>query len=90
MKLLLGYATYIDVMFTIILLMFMSGTLGGEMIATLSGLLLALFFTAARYIFGHSKLRYLRMAGWIVIDFPSPMQTRVKDKFNAYKNAASR
>ena len=86
MRLILGYATYIDVTFTILLVVFMSGTLGGELIATCAGLLLAVFLTVARYVFGYSKVKYLKRCGWIVIDYPSPFIKKLKEKTNAYKS----
>lgn len=86
MRLILGYATYIDVFFTIALVFFMSGTLGGELIAASAGLLLALFLTVCRYVFGYSKIKYLKRCGWIVIDYPSPLKRKLKEKFNAYQS----
>lgn len=85
-KLMLGYATYIDVFFTIALVFFMSGTLGGELIAASAGLLLALFLTVGRYVFGYSKVKYLKRCGFIVIDYPSPFIKKLKEKTNAYKS----
>jgi hypothetical protein len=82
-KVILGYATYIDVFFTIALLLFMQGTLGGELIATCSGLLLALFLTIGRYCYGYSKIKYLKRCGFITIDYPSPLSIKLKEKFNA-------
>jgi hypothetical protein len=86
MRLIFGYATWIDVTFTFGLLVFMSGTLGGELIATVSGLLLALFLTIGRYVFGYSKVKYLKRCGWIVIDYPSPLKRKLKEKCNAYQS----
>jgi hypothetical protein len=85
MKLIFGYATYVDVTFTIALLMFMHGTLGGELIATLAGLMLALFLTAGRYVFGYSKVRWIKHVGFTTIDIPSPLKRNVKGKYHAYQ-----
>jgi hypothetical protein len=84
-KLIFGYATYIDVFFTVGLLLFMHGTLGGELIATCSGLLLALFLTAGRYCYGYSKIKYVKRCGFITIDYPSPLSIKLKENINAYK-----
>lgn len=89
MRLIFGYATYIDVFLTVGLLVFMSGTLGGELIATVSGLLLALFLTIGRYVFGYSKVKYLRRCGFIVIDYPSPFIKKLKERTNAYQSRYS-
>lgn len=90
MRVILGYATYIDVTCTIALLVFMHGTLGGELIATCAGLLLALFLTGARYTFGYSKIRWIKHIGWTTIDFPSPLMAKLKEKKNAYHHASAR
>jgi hypothetical protein len=85
LKLILGYATYIDVFFTVALVVFMSGTLGGELIATCAGLLLAIFLSVSRYVFGYSKVKYLKRCGFIVIDYPSPLIKKLKEKRNAHQ-----
>lgn len=89
MRLIFGYATWIDVTFTFGLLVFMSGTLGGELIATVSGLLLALFLTVGRYVFGYSKVKYLKRCGFIVIDYPSPLKKQLKEKIPTWTNRAN-
>lgn len=58
---LLGYGTALDAAFTIGTAALFYGSLGGMLIAIIAGLLMALFITAARAIFG-----YDRAAGWYV------------------------
>lgn len=82
-KLIFGYATYIDVGFSLLMLVAFAGTLGGSLTAIIAGLCLALFLSAGRWCFGYSKLRYTRRAGWIVIDYPSTLSKIIKDKFHA-------
>ena len=86
MKLIFGYATWVDVSFTLLLLWFMNGTLGGELIATFAGLILALFLTAGRYVFGYSKVRWIKHIGFTTVDIPSPLKRNVKEKYHAYQS----
>lgn len=89
-RLMLGYAAAVDVSITILLFVAMSGTLGGELIATLTGLLLALFLTAGRYCIGYSKVRWIKHIGFVCIDIPSPLMAKLKEKKNAYYHASAR
>jgi hypothetical protein len=56
---LLGYGTALDVAFTLGIAALFFGTLTGLLIATISGLLMALYITAARAVLG-----YDRAVGW--------------------------
>jgi hypothetical protein len=85
-KLMFGYAAAVDVSITVLLFVAMNGTLGGELIATLAGLLLALFLTIGRYCFGYSKIRWIKHIGFTVIDIPSPLKRNVKGKYHAYQS----
>lgn len=74
LKLFFGYATYIDVTFTILMFVVFHGTLGGAMTATAGGLFLSGVLTAGRYVFGYSRVKYLKRCGFIVIDYPSKIK----------------
>ena len=52
--------------------------------AALAGLLLALFLTAARYVLGYRKVRWIKHIGWTTIEFPSPLMAKIKEKTNAH------
>lgn len=86
MRLLFGYAAFVDVFFTVLLFVVMSGTLGGELIATTAGLILALFLTVGRYVYGYSKVRWIKHIGFTTIDIPSPLKRNVKEKYHAYQS----
>lgn len=57
-KLLLGYATIVDVAFTVGLLFVFSGTLGGMLIAVLAGLMMAVCLSVMRRYIGYERLAY--------------------------------
>lgn len=76
MKLFFGYATYIDVTFTVLMFIIFEGTLGGALTATAGGLFLSAVLTAGRYVFGYSRVKYLRRCGFIMIDYPPKLKAK--------------
>lgn len=78
-RMILGYATYIDVAFSVGMLGFFSGTLTGAMSAVVAGLLLAVTLTLGRKLIGYQRLAFdgdgwRSGYGWargvIVVDYP--------------------
>lgn len=57
----LGYATLIDVLFSIMMLYVFAGTLGGTLVAISAGLIMAVTLTVARRLIGYDKLTW---RGW--------------------------
>lgn len=55
-----GYATEIDVIFSILLLVMFSGTYMGLLSAAFAGLTLAVMLSVGRFIWGHRRLRIVR------------------------------
>lgn len=55
-KLILGYATAIDVVFTVCMLGMFAGTLTGAMSAALAGLMLAVSLSVGRWVFGYDRI----------------------------------
>lgn len=60
LRYILGYASVIDVGFSALLLLFFMGTFKGAMMATVAGLMLAVFLTVGRKLFGYSRVRVHR------------------------------
>lgn len=76
MRFVLGYATWVDVTFSILIVGAFHGTLSGMTAATMAGLLLALFLTAGRRIFGYSRLSLHRNGlhpTWHEVRYPGTM-----------------
>ncbi|WP_299073776.1 hypothetical protein [uncultured Paraglaciecola sp.] len=59
-KTLLGLATPIDVVFTVMLFFIFSGTLAGMVIATIAGLVMAITLSVGRYFFGYNQITFAR------------------------------
>ena len=55
---LLGFAVIIDVVFSILMFFIFAGTLGGTLVAVVSGLFMALTLTVARRLIGYDKLSW--------------------------------
>ena len=70
MKYIFGYATAIDVTFTVLIIGMFHGTLSGMVSATMAGLLLACFLTCGRNICGYSKL-VVKDRVLVVQDYPA-------------------
>lgn len=60
-KLILGYATVIDVVFTVLLIVVFHGSLTGLMSATLAGLLMACSLSFGRWLLGYQRLSLRRV-----------------------------
>tara|TARA_Y100000296_G_scaffold66371_1_gene78412 strand:+ start:40079 stop:40486 length:408 start_codon:yes stop_codon:yes gene_type:complete len=79
-RLILGYATLVDVVFSMGMLGFFAGTLTGAMAAVLAGLILAVALTLGRKVFGYQRFALSRSGGprraggfarnLMVVDFP--------------------
>lgn len=79
LRMILGYATWVDVGFSVGMLGFFSGTLTGAMSAVVAGLLLAVTLTIGRKLLGYQRLAFdgdgwRSGHGWargvIVVDYP--------------------
>lgn len=76
-RFILGYATAVDVVFTLGMLVLFRGSVTGLMSATLAGLLLAISLSAGRYLFGYKRLRIVRYkhrVGIAVVETPGKME----------------
>lgn len=62
-RLILGYATIIDISFTMLLLSLYAGTYTGMFSATVAGLMLACLLSIGRFCIGYDKL-IIRRVGW--------------------------
>lgn len=60
MRIVLGYATEIDVLFSVLLIVIFSGTFTGLLSAAFAGLTLAVLLTIGRVIFGYTRFRVVR------------------------------
>jgi len=58
---LLGYATLIDVAFSILMIWVFAGTLGGTLVAITAGLMMAIVLSTARYFIGYDRFTF---RGW--------------------------
>ena len=67
LKVIFGYATIIDIVFTVVLLFLFHGSLTGTMSATLAGLMMALFLSTSRYFFGTARYKLSRR-GWVLVE----------------------
>lgn len=65
LKKLLGLATLIDVLFSVLMLIVFAGTLGGTLVAISAGLLMAVTLSVLRKIIGFEKLT---LRGWKTIE----------------------
>lgn len=73
LRVVLGYAAVIDVVFSSVMLYVFAGTFTGLFSATLAGLFLAITLTAGRAIFGYQTLKLVNTkAGriWILVEHP--------------------
>ena len=60
MKIILGYATSIDLVFTVVMFALFHGTMTGLMSATLAGLMLAVSLSAGRWMYGYDRIAIQR------------------------------
>jgi hypothetical protein len=65
LKKLLGLATLIDVLFSVLMLIVFAGTLGGTLVAISAGLLMAVTLSVLRKIIGFEKLT---IRGWKTVE----------------------
>lgn len=77
-KLIFGYASLFDVSFHIAMVVVFVGTLGGAITAVIGGVMMSAILTLGRYVFGYSKVRWIKHCGFVVIDFPSPLMQQIK------------
>ena len=86
-RLIFGYGIFIDVTLSIGLVIFFKGTVSGAASAALSGLLLATFLTAGKWLFGYRRVkisRYRWQLRWLYKDYPGVLRP-VKGKRKAGK-----
>lgn len=76
-RIILGYATLIDVGVSSVLMVMFAGTFTGLMSAAMAGLVLALTLSAGRALIGYQRLRW-RAGGVYVEDFPPKAWTWVR------------
>lgn len=65
LKKLLGLATLIDILFSVLMLIVFAGTLGGTLVAISAGLLMAVTLSVLRKIIGFEKLT---IRGWKTVE----------------------
>ncbi len=65
LKKLLGLATLIDILFSVLMLIVFAGTLGGTLVAISAGLLMAVTLSVLRKIIGFEKLTF---RGWQTVN----------------------
>lgn len=65
LKKLLGLATLIDILFSVLMLIVFAGTLGGTLVAISAGLLMAVTLSVLRKIIGFEKLTF---RGWKTVE----------------------
>jgi hypothetical protein len=53
----IGYDLYVDITFTVALLMYFQGTYNGALVATAAGLFLSILLRITRYFFGYKRFR---------------------------------
>lgn len=74
-KIILGYATAIDILFSVIMLAFFSGSVTGAFSAVLAGLMLAVFLTVSRKLFGYQRMNFVKASMFTykvgIVDTPS-------------------
>lgn len=80
-----GYATQIDVTFTVLMFIVFEGTLGGALTATVAGLFLSCLLTGGRYFLGYSRVAFNRRVGFYTVDYPSKFKQHAKEKWKWHK-----
>lgn len=98
-RLVLGYATVIDVVATIVLLTLYAGTFSGMFAATVAGLVLAVTLSVGRKLLGYTVLKWnkslfrpawnVRHVNGIVSEMRNAAQHKAKENGNAYQNVTS-
>ena len=88
-KLVLGYATVVDVLATLMLLTLYAGTFSGMFAATVAGLVLAITLSFGRKVLGYTKIRWnrkLRGAAWETVQYAGVLDEineQSRRKYNA-------
>lgn len=80
LRLFFGYATVIDVTFTVLMFIIFEGTLGGALTATVAGLFLSLILTCGRYFIGYTRIAYNKRIGFFTVDVPPKFASFAKEK----------
>ena len=68
LRLFFGYATIIDVTFTVLMFIIFEGTLVGALTATVAVLFLSLILTGGRYFIGYSRISFNKRIGFFTVD----------------------
>lgn len=85
-KVILGYATSIDLIFTVLMFSLFHGTMTGLMAATLAGLILAISLSIGRWLIGYQRIAISRNRSGITIELvttPGKLH-RIKEIVNAW------
>ena len=89
-RIVLGYATSIDVIFTVGILTLYAGTYSGMLAATIAGLALAVVLTVGRKAIGYTYFT-VRFEGWkprlVPVYVPGILDLAAKEMRNAYRRA---
>lgn len=83
MRRFLGYATYIDIGFTIIMFWLFAHTFSGAVAGAVAGLCMAIGLSVLRKIMGYERLQRRRFKLVWVLTPPTWTASRLMEKFNA-------
>jgi hypothetical protein len=85
LRMILGYATIIDVVFSVGMLGVFAGTITGAMNATMAGLVLAITLSAGRWCIGYQRIVLKRSKSGITVSVLS-VQGKAQEWFEQLRN----
>lgn len=80
----LGYATVIDVVATVLIMVTFSGSTAGLAAGAAAGLILSVILTAGQYIFGYDRVK-MTMHGPMTVRTPSKLVVKMRGMVPSFK-----